>query len=233
MYDGFKWPSKWNEKIPDEIRNLEKMNGVSGSQEYLSAMIDKIISCMPQDKITKRLSSGTAKERIPSDTLGFFYATMNTLQSDCCVDMAFHAGTQWRELSGKTAILNDILDKKIKLRILANRAETVNEITKSMKQRLRRYRGFDECLSDWYELECMYPETVAVRIPSVPLFHRIYKVSGDATGALNVKFYSYGNDSPNKDFRMVFEYGTPEYQLYSDEFEYLWKHSEKYLSKNQ
>lgn len=51
MYDGFKWPSKWNEKIPDEIRNLEKMNGISGSQEYLSAMIDKIISCMPQDKI--------------------------------------------------------------------------------------------------------------------------------------------------------------------------------------
>ena len=72
MYDGFKWPSKWNEKIPDEIRNLEKMNGISGSQEYLSAMIDKIISCMPQDKIKKHLSSGTAKERIPSDTLGFF-----------------------------------------------------------------------------------------------------------------------------------------------------------------
>lgn len=45
--------------------------------------------------------------------------------------------------------------------------------------------------------------------------------------------YSYGNDSPNKDFRMIFEYGTPEYQLYSDEFEYLWKHSEKYLSKKQ
>lgn len=111
MYDGFKWPSKWNEKIPDEIRNLEKMNGISGSQEYLSAMIDKIISCMPQDKIKKHLSSGTAKERIPSDTLGF-YATMNSLQSDCCVDMAFHSGTQWRELSEKTATLNDILDKK-------------------------------------------------------------------------------------------------------------------------
>lgn len=158
---------------------------------------------------------------------------MNSLQSDCCVDMAFHSGTQWRELSEKTATLNDILDKKIKLRILANRAETVNEITKSMKQRLKIYRGFDECLSDWHELECMYPETVAVRIPSVPLIHRIYKVSGDATGALNVRFYSYGNDFPNKDFRMIFEYGTPEYQLYSDEFEYLWKHSEKYLSKKQ
>lgn len=27
------------------------MNGVSGSQEYLPAMIDRIISCMPQEQI--------------------------------------------------------------------------------------------------------------------------------------------------------------------------------------
>lgn len=27
------------------------MNGVSGSQEYLLAMIDRIISCMPQEQI--------------------------------------------------------------------------------------------------------------------------------------------------------------------------------------
>ena len=54
MYDGFKWPKKWNENIPEEIRNLEKMNGVSGSQEYLPAMINRIISYMPQEKIGNR-----------------------------------------------------------------------------------------------------------------------------------------------------------------------------------
>jgi len=49
MYDGFKWPRKWDERIPPEIRRLENTNGVSGTQEYLSAMIDKIISYMPDE----------------------------------------------------------------------------------------------------------------------------------------------------------------------------------------
>ena len=51
MYDGFEWPKKWNAEIPKEFYGLEKNNGVSGTQEYLPAMIDKIISYMPQELI--------------------------------------------------------------------------------------------------------------------------------------------------------------------------------------
>lgn len=61
MYDGFKWPKKWNENIPNEIINLERMNGVSGTQEYLPAMIEKIISYMPQSEVSTKLKSKTVK----------------------------------------------------------------------------------------------------------------------------------------------------------------------------
>lgn len=42
MFDGFKWPEIWDEKIPKEIIKLEHLQAVKGNQEYLPAMIDKI-----------------------------------------------------------------------------------------------------------------------------------------------------------------------------------------------
>ena len=72
MFDGFKWPQKWNENIPDEIKNLERINGVSGSQEYLPAMIEKIISYMPQKEVNTKLKSKISEKQSTSDTVGFF-----------------------------------------------------------------------------------------------------------------------------------------------------------------
>ena len=206
MYDGFKWPKKWNENIPEEIRNLEKMNGVSGSQEYLPAMINRIISYMPQEKIGNRLITKEGKKYVASETVGFFKEMLQRVEAGVCVDMAFHAGNEWRQVSDKVKILTYILEKKIKLRVLANTSEDVYEITRSMTQPLKKYRSYEECLADWNELAVLYPETVEVRIPKVPLLHRIYIVRGNTDGAVNVKYYTYGNYIPDKDFRLTFEY---------------------------
>ena len=46
MYEGFKWPKKWDEKIPETIRSIEHYQAVSGTKVYLNAMIDRIISYM-------------------------------------------------------------------------------------------------------------------------------------------------------------------------------------------
>ena len=231
MYDGFKWPKKWNENIPEEIRNLEKMNGVSGSQEYLPAMINRIISYMPQEKIGNRLITKEGKKYVASETVEFFKEMLQRVEAGVCVDMAFHAGNEWRQVSDKVKILTYILEKKIKLRVLANTSEDVYEITRSMTQPLKKYRSYEECLADWNELAVLYPETVEVRIPKVPLLHRIYIVRGNTDGAVNVKYYTYGNYIPDKDFRLTFEYGSKEYELYCGEFEYLWNNSEEYKLK--
>lgn len=228
MYDGFKWPKKWSENIPDEIKSLERMNGVSGSQEYLPAMIEKIISYMPQEEVTPKLKLKLPQKAVSSDTVDFFWDMIRKSGDEVCVDMAFHAGDEWRQISNKVDILNYILSHGIRLRVLANRSEDVYEITRSMTQPLKKYRTYEECLADWYELAVAYPEVVELRVPKVPLLHRIYLVRGKDTGAVNIKYYTYGNYTPNKDFRLTFEYGSPEYELYCGEFEYLWRNSEKY-----
>lgn len=74
-----------------------------------------------------------------------------------------------------------------------------------------------------------FPKYISVKTPEVPLLHRLYIVRGKDDGAVNVKFYTYGNYIPDKDFRMVFKSGTREYKLYSDEFDYLWSHSRDYV----
>ena len=232
MYDGFRWPKKWNDSIPDDIKNLEKMNGVSGSQEYLPAMIEKIISYMPQDEINTRLKVKTSEKKIPTGTMGFFREMMQRLGDGVCVDMAFHAGIEWRQNSDKVDILNYILKNRIKLRILANKSEEVYEITKSMTQPLKKYRTYEECLADWYELTVSYPDIIELRVPKVPLLHRIYLIRGSESGAVNIKYYTYGNYIPDKDFRLSFESGSPEYDLYYREFEYLWETAERFDPSN-
>lgn len=230
MYDGFKWPQKWNAGIPEEIRGLERMNGVSGSQEYLPAMIDKIISYMPQDAVREKILAGTSvQSTLSCGTTMFFEESLKNLANIQCVDMAFHAGMGWRQSSEKVKILTYLIENKIKLRILANTAEVVKNITASMTQPLKKYVSYEECLQDWYELSQNYPEYISVKTPEVPLLHRLYIVRGKADGAVNVKFYTYGNYIPDKDFRMAFKSGTREYKLYSDEFDYLWSHSRDYV----
>lgn len=115
MYDGFKWPKKWNDNIPEEIRNLERMNGVSGSQEYLPAMIEKIISYMPQGEVASKLKSKAQQKAVVSGTVDFFGKMIRQIGDEACVDMAFHAGNEWRQISNKVDILNYILSHGINL----------------------------------------------------------------------------------------------------------------------
>ena len=233
MYDGFKWPKKWNENIPDEIKNLERMHGVSGSQEYLPAMIEKIVSYMPQNEVNSKLKSKVPEKQIASDTVSFFREMIQRFGDEARIDMAFHAGHEWRQISDKVDILNHMLSHGIKLRVLANKSKDVYTISKSMTQPLRKYRSYEECLSDWYELTVSYPEIVELRVPKVPLLHRIYLIRSSTSGAANIRYYTYGNYTPDKDFRLTFESGSPEYRLYCEEFDYLWNNSEKFNLEKQ
>ena len=116
---------------------------------------------------------------------------------------------------------------------MANKSADVYTITRSMTQPLKKYRSYEECLSDWYELAVSYLDIVELRVPKVPLLHRIYLIRGNMSGAVNIKYYTYGNYTPDKDFRLMFEAGSPEYELYSEEFEYLWKNAEMFNQENK
>lgn len=216
-YPDFKFPQDKAvlEKLPDEIKMLDTKQGVLLSQEYLPATIDKIRGYLKN--VTETFSELQQTET-------FFLKGLHRVESPCCVDMAFHAGTEWRRDSDKVDILADIIERNIKLRVIVNESKTVEKVCTHMRQPLKKYVSFDSIAMEWVELSKQFPESIEVHIADIPLLHRLYIIRGANDGIANVKFYTYGNYRPGKDFRIAFSSADPEYKIYTDEFDYIWSH---------
>lgn len=236
MYDGFKWPRKWDAGFPDEFHGLENMNGVSGSQEYLPAMIDKIISYMPQEMLNIIPTTGgntdaviTSKEDpvIENEfvsTERYFGDAIAGNENVEIVDMAFHAGAEWFTSIEKNDQLYTILDKGIRLRVLLNYPDVSEVVAKHMRHKRKRYMKFEECIKHWLELSNEYPDTVEIRIVDIPVLRRYYSLhmKDVRKDTVNVKYYTYGNARPEKNYQPIFHRDSPYFELYRIEFDYLW-----------
>ena len=76
-------------------------------------------------------------------------------------------------------------------------------------------------------MESNSPGLVQVRVSEIPMLHRTYIIQNkDATGAANIKYYTYGNDIPANDHRAHFVSGSHEYAMYANEFDYLWERAQ-------
>lgn len=231
IYPDFGWPEELESQFPDEFLAVKNEQCVVLSQEYLPATIEKIVEYMTGVKWGE--NRGTKRAIIPDETSKFFIDGLNRLSEVQCVDMAFHAGAEWRRNSDKVDVLTSIIGKRILLRILVNSAETISAVCSHMSQPLKKYVGFDNCVKEWTELAQLYPDIVQVRVADVPLLHRLYILRGKKAGYINVKYYTYGNYTPDKDFRMVFDNAGAEYKLYAEEFDYIWnKASRDVMRKN-
>lgn len=73
LFDDFEWPRDPGD-LPEDIWNLRYVNGVPATTEYLSAMIDKIISYM---RLSGNGPGGAREESLPSVTKELRIATSN------------------------------------------------------------------------------------------------------------------------------------------------------------
>ncbi len=71
-----------------------------------------------------------------------------------------------------------MIENGIHLRILVNSSEAVLKLTESMRQSLKKYVGYDECIENWEALAERYREYIEVRIARNPLLHRLYIIRG-------------------------------------------------------
>lgn len=138
------------------------------------------------------------------------------------IDMAFHSGSDWQRDSDKVDLLRKAFEARIKIRIIVN-TDLIKEICLHMMQPGKRYVGFDESVLEWIELSQMNPTLLEVHIAKIPLLHRTYIIRNkNQQGWANVKYYTYGNYTPDKDQRFCFDSSDRAYSLYVEEFEYLW-----------
>ncbi len=223
MCDGFEWPKTWAEGVPSQIREMSLVNAVKPSEEYHSAFIDKIISFM--DGIPEVLLS---EQEAPVTTSAYFEVHLNDPTGVRSVDLAFHGGNKWLTDETLTELLNRVLDAAIPIRVLINSPVAAEIIAKHMRQRRRGYTGFRECICKWEQYQREESDgLVTVRVCDIPLlriYHRFHMTDSDKD-TVNVRHYTYANAKMDQNYRSIFHRGSPYFDLYQNEFEYLWERS--------
>lgn len=225
LCDGFEWPKALYPELPIQIKNIENVNAVQASQYYLQAMIDKLIEYMveiyPVQMTTNR--SDTISKSI--STKNYFLEGMK--RDIHSVDMAFHAGAWWHWDGDMVDILYSLLESKISIKVLLNTPEAAELLGSHMRNRRQRYRKFEECISDWKEVEEKYSEYLEVRVSDLPLLRRYYHIhyQEEKYDTVNVMHYTYANPKIEKDFQSIFGMESDYFRLYQSEFEYLWENA--------
>lgn len=219
IYPNFEWPRKLYDKLPAEIVGLENAQGVVASYDYFSAMIEKIVGYMTNVTVCDPLAP---KVTLYRESSLFFTDKTESVGTPVSLDMAFHAGSEWRRNTDMVDCLTRMLEAGYPIRVIINSPASVQQVCAHMRQPRKHYVKIEDNLLEWKELAEECGGNMEVRVLDVPLLHRLYVVRGENGGSVNVKYYSYGNYVPEKDFRLTFDSPDPSYKLYAEEFEYLW-----------
>ena len=231
MCDGFEWHKQWGDNIPEQIKLLSKYNSVVMSYEYIDAMIDKIIEYVKgYDFLKLRNQDFFAKTRRVDDIGGFFRKIMSNMDEVEGVDFAFHAGSIWHQNIERLEVLSALADAGKKIRVIVNSPDVADSTSKYMRHKLKKYLAFDEAIEVWKNFENMY-ENVEVRISSVPLMRIYYSFNmiDPKKNMTRVKFYTHGNSKIDMNFSCNFNAADVAYDLYKNEFEFLWNKAKRYL----
>lgn len=224
--ENFQWPRNLYTKMPKEIQALEYFSGVKTSKDYLDAMIDRLISFMvdvePNIETEER---HPIKNDYISPEKYFKDGILNRAHAKS-IDMAFHTGARWFTLIEKNDLLYEAINKGIRFRILLNYSEISEPIVQHIHHQGKTYLSFAECIQNWNHLQNAYPDTFEIKLVDIPILRRYYSfhMEDNSMDTVNVKYYTYGNNNPDKNYQPIFYYDSPYFELYRSEFQYLWEH---------
>jgi hypothetical protein len=230
---AFHWDKELSSELPHEIINLKYRQSINHYNDYFSELIEKIIIYC--DNLNKDFKKECVNnDLLPKKTEEFFKSAVSSLEKFNRVDMAFHAGADWFSSDSLLDILSDLLEKKIRIRILLNTPESAEILGQHMRRPLKKYVQFSEAIEEWKKKSEIYPDLVEVRTSSTPLLRRYYFIrQDDGKGVCNIKYYTYGNYKTSADFRACFSNCDDYYRLYFKEYEYLWERAASPTIKNE
>lgn len=193
LYDNFKWPTHWNENIPEEVRFLEKCNGVKSSQDYLGAMIDKLVDFMVDVNTEKSAINSIANTEMSTSEY------LQKCKEIDALDMAFHAGAEWFTDIRKNDILYNLIQEDVKIRVLVNSIDSSEYIPSHMRHARKSYVSFKDCVDHWIRLKKESSGLVEIRITNLPILRRYYSFhfKDSSKDTVNVKYYTYANPNPD------------------------------------
>ncbi len=143
------------------------------------------------------------------------------------VNMAFYNGPKWLEPGESFDIITNSLNNGVTWRVLINTVEAANTFSEYDSNNVRE---------KWKALSEKYPHELLVRECEIPLLHIYHSVklfneeTKEYEGSSHVKFFAYDKKgvlilSGDE----AYEKGSDGYEIYDNEFEYLWENSKEVL----
>ncbi len=120
-------------------------------------------------------------------------------------------------------------DAGVTIRVLVNSVEGADIAAKHMRHDNKVYMSFEKSIACWQEMAAKYPGQMEVRVCSAPILRRYHGIfhRDAAHSTVNVRQYTYGNGSVDKNFQTIFTRQSDYFALYRGEFDYLWELSGK------
>ncbi len=222
-----KFPTEDDKKIefPDCFNViLSSKNGIAPQKDYT---LDQTL-----DELCDARLKNVAPIKPLINTKDFFNKNLNPASNlqIVGVDLAFHGGGAFLTETRDKVILDELVSRKIPTRVLINDPKVAKEFTQHMRNPGTSIgpSPFKTVAATWKKFAKEHPDTLKVRVCKSPLLHVHHAVRYHNTltqkpyGRQHIKYYAHRNYDIGKAFEHELSSFSKYYELYSNEFEYLW-----------
>lgn len=199
----FPIPQKVSDKHPNYTKMLAKNIFQYDIENVIAKEVPSLHNAVEQFLIEKLNSKGTINE----------------------VNLAFNHGLRWLTNSERAHLLLKIIEHANHVNILITEYPISEEFTKHIRKPdiyyISSYLSPQKMWSDFYK---EHSNKITLKISSIPALRQYVEFNFEekALSGLYVGFYTYGGFPFDKSHFLILPYGANYYDLYQNEFHYLW-----------
>lgn len=174
--------------------------------------------------VTQTQDSAISSSRL----IDFFNANCTSISKIESVDFAFLAGSEWLTDIDRIDLLTRLIEHGVHLNVIITEPQQAEYISCHMRHNDRFYVSFQKNVEIWLMFQLKYPDSVHIKVSRLPLMHNFYAFNRkDASmNSMRVNFYTYNNSYMEKNLTEILHSNSPYYQLFKQEFSYLWSISQ-------
>lgn len=156
--------------------------------------------------------------------IDFFNANCIGIEKIKSIDFAFLAGSEWLTNIERIDLLTRLIKHGVHLNVIISEPHQAENIACHMRHSDRFYVSFQKNIEIWLKFQQKHSDFVHVKVSLLPLMHNYYAFNRKdaSTNSIRVNFYTYDNSYIEKNLTEILDSKSPHYQLFKQEFRYLW-----------
>ena len=197
------------------------------------SMVSGIFAVSPPEPVRQTYTPSPApasgiREYESHSTLRMFEQILGSGVEITSVDFTFHSGGMWLVDVIRLDQLLTLLKRRCQLRILVDDEAASEPLSLHMRHRDQLISQQTEIVRNWKTFEERHQDLVQIKVSKIPILRNYinFHMREPEQSCMRVVFYTYGNPYLHTNYMLFPKYGSAEYMLFQNEFQYLWDHAE-------